>query len=151
MITYCYPMTSAGNVITVNGMNYNWLNPPPTMGQSPAPAETIPRAPYTPYTATTAAARALRLLMSLLNEEQAAQYRSERAFEVRGHSGRRYRLRHGWARNIEVLTDEGRVTECLCIHPNQALPFADNLLMQKLFLETDEVAFRRLANITPPI
>ncbi|GAC1530511.1 MAG: hypothetical protein NVS2B16_37430 [Chloroflexota bacterium] len=156
-ITYCYPTVSAGNIITVNGLNYNWLNPPPTMRPEATPTEVhgismepLARpAPYTHYIPSAAESKAHRLLLSLLTDEQAAQYRSERAFEVRAPSGRRYRLKHGWASNIEVLNDEGRTIERLCVHPNQSVPYADNLLMQKLGIETSEEQLRRIANITP--
>lgn len=34
------------------------------------------------------------------------------------------------------------------IHPDRLVPTADNLVAQKMLLESDEAAFRRTANIT---
>lgn len=95
--------------------------------------------------------RAEAALLAHLTPEQAAQYARDRHFEVVSRQGgkvRRYRIHHGWAGNILVLDEKNREIERLCIHPTRQVPYADNLLAQKLLLEADEDQFRRIANIT---
>lgn len=91
--------------------------------------------------------RALALLMSHLTPEQARQYRMERQFEVRT-AERRYRIRHGWAGNIEQLDGKGIVVARFCIHPSFPVPTDDNVLSQKLMIEANEELFLRTANRT---
>jgi hypothetical protein len=65
--------------------------------------------------------------------------------------GRTYRINRGVSGNIELLEERGDelfVKESFCIHSDHELPVEDHMLAQKLLLETDEVAFRRIANIT---
>ncbi len=96
--------------------------------------------------------RAVKILTAHLTPEQREQYRREKCFEVlttREGKIRRYRISHGWAGNITVLNGEGQQIEKLCIHPAKRIPFADNLLAQKLLLEADEDQFLKIANHTP--
>jgi len=102
--------------------------------------------------------RAEALLRTLLSDEQWDSYVSHRAFEFVAPSGRRYRLREGWAGNVEeVLTDEqlrevrpGRPVRGrrFCIHPLSSFPRADNLVAQVLMLRNEEEEFLRLANVS---
>jgi hypothetical protein len=62
---------------------------------------------------------------------------------------RRYRIKRGRTRNIELLDEAGRPIKKLCAHPGEYVPDADTMLAQKLMLETDEEAFLKLANHTP--
>jgi hypothetical protein len=62
---------------------------------------------------------------------------------------RRYRIKRGRSRNIELLDESGRPIKKLCAHPGEYVPDADTMLAQKLMLETDEEAFLKLANHTP--
>jgi len=93
--------------------------------------------------------RAEKLLMQFLNDRQREQFTRERFFEVASADGnRRYRIKEGWAGNVEVISPEGVIIETLCIHPTKEMPSADNLLAQKLMIETNEELFRKTANIT---
>jgi hypothetical protein len=93
--------------------------------------------------------KAARLLRQHLSLRQRRAYRRHRAFCVRARDGTQYRLRHGWAGNVEELDKQGRPVARLCIHPYAEVPVHDNLLAQKLMLETDPDGFRRIANRTP--
>ena len=98
--------------------------------------------------ATVAESTAEKLLVEHLDEKQLDQFRNHRYFEVVRDSGKRvYRIKHGWAGNIEVF-EGGRLVETMCIHPSTQVPHSDNLLAQKLLLEADETRFRQIANIT---
>jgi hypothetical protein len=95
--------------------------------------------------------KAEALLRCLLREDQRAQYERERAFEVvtsKGGGTRRYRLRKGRTGNVFLVNEHGREVESYCIHPNENVPDADNLIAQKLLLEADETEFLRIANCT---
>jgi hypothetical protein len=108
--------------------------------------------------------RAEQLLLRELDEGQRAEYLRDKAFTVRLPDGKRYRIKKGWAGNVErvedvrlpqqqspslVANDQHYVAvEKLCIHPNDWVPDQDNMLAQKLLLEADEAKFRRIANIT---
>lgn len=96
-------------------------------------------------------AQADRLLGFVLSEAQRKQYKRDRAFDVIvGRTGetRRYRIKYGWAGNVYVIDERGREIEKLCIHPDAQIPIADNLIAQKLLLESNEAEFRRIANKT---
>lgn len=89
------------------------------------------------------------LLVRHLNEVQREQFRKDRHFEILSKDGkRRYRIRHGWGGNVDVFDPSGKPIERLCIHPTVPVPYADNMLAQKLLLEADETEFRRIANVT---
>lgn len=96
-----------------------------------------------------AVARAEELLKEHLAVEQVADYDRLKAFLVKAQSGRTYRIKKGWAGNVELLNDEGTPIMRFCIHPREACPEQDNMLAQKFLLETDEEAFERIANKTP--
>lgn len=92
--------------------------------------------------------RAKKLLLQCLNLEQKLSYVRTQKFRVEAPSGRVYELRRGWAGNVEELGADGKPVNMLCIHPGVRVPEEDNLLAQKLMIETDEEAFRRTANFT---
>ncbi len=92
--------------------------------------------------------RAKKLLFQLLRAEQIREYVRHKRITIRAPSGTVYRLRHGWSGNVEELDAAGKPVNRLCIHPGVQVPVPDNLLTQKLMLETDEAAFRKIANIT---
>jgi hypothetical protein len=96
-----------------------------------------------------AEAKATTLLAEHLDAAQRAQYAADRSFTVVAASGRRYRLRSGWAGNVDGLDERGRAFERLCIHPTVGVPHPDNQLAQKLMLDADEERFRKVAIITP--
>jgi hypothetical protein len=96
-----------------------------------------------------AVATAEKLLREHLAEEQVAEYDRLKAFLVKAQSGRTYRIKKGWAGNVELLNDEGQPIMRFCIHPRESVPEQDNMLAQKFLLENDEESFERIANKTP--
>lgn len=96
---------------------------------------------------STARRNAKSLLLKSLSAAQRYSYVNESYFEVRGSSGTHYRIRHGANFNIQVLDAPGGLSkDRLCGRPATPMPIEDILLAQKLCLETDDVAFRRVAN-----
>lgn len=93
--------------------------------------------------------RAEALLRSQLSPEQLATYEAAKYFDVIIDEHRTYRIRRGWAGNIELI-DARRVTVAkYCIHPKHPIPVGDAMLAQKLMLETEEDRFLDVANMTP--
>lgn len=100
-----------------------------------------------------AAKRAEGLLLANLTLEQRAAYKKERTFIVNGSHGGRFKLMRGYSHNVKELDEEGREVRTFCIHPpaQHPCPNEDNVLLQKLMLQTDEEEFRRIANARPLI
>jgi hypothetical protein len=94
--------------------------------------------------------RAQQLLMSLLNDEQARDYREHGWFEVRGSSGGRWRIRNrGQAGNVDLMPEIGNEREAsFCCHLPYGHPDADSHVAQMFALVTDEDDFRRTANVS---
>ena len=92
--------------------------------------------------------RAEALLELHLNETQRQEYRTKKRFIVEVQDGVCYRINRGWAGNVEELNKDGKPVNRLCIHTRAPVPIPDNLLAQKLLLETDPAEFRRIANRT---
>lgn len=95
-----------------------------------------------------------RLLLSLLSEEQRAQYVERDSIDVVGSSGQRWRIHQGTSGNVEALTEDGRMILRVCAHPrlwdakNEGyLPTADVMTAQLLALRADDKAFLAKANI----
>jgi hypothetical protein len=87
--------------------------------------------------------RAEALLWAWLSPAQRQQYRARRWFEVTTASGRRYRvLRSGVVR----LDPRG---SGYCIEATSPVPVADEMLANKLLLETDERRFLATAHRFP--
>ena len=97
-----------------------------------------------------AKARAQSLLIAKLSQEQRKTYEEKKWFVVEGgQSGMRYRIREdvSLVANIDVLHEDGSVVRRLCAHCGlREVPLGDQLLMQKLMLETAEDDFLRIAN-----
>ncbi len=91
--------------------------------------------------------RAEALLRDHLTAEQAAQLIKADGFDLITDSGKRYRVRRGYAGNVYLIEGE-HATRRYCIHPDIHVPDADAMLAQKLLLEADEKAFLRIANET---
>lgn len=90
--------------------------------------------------------RATRLLLSVLDEEQAADFLERQEFTVEGSDGKRYLIREGRMHNVFEVDDAGaRVIE-ICGHVRDHVPNEDNLAAQKLALEHDAPGFLRIAN-----
>lgn len=90
--------------------------------------------------------KADKLLESILNEVQRAHVQAHDYFVVRGKSGQLYRIRRGWAANVDAINARGEVTQRLCAHPLSYMPDGDLMAAQKLMLETaDEELFLKTA------
>jgi hypothetical protein len=79
--------------------------------------------------------RAEALLWAWLSSAQRRQYRARRWFEVTTASGRRYRILRG---GVVRLHPRG---SGYCIEATSPVPVADEMLANKLLLETDERRF----------
>ena len=93
--------------------------------------------------------RATGLLLAHLSPDQRKQYEKDQFFEVHvaDKKGiRRYRVTHGWAGNVFLVDAQGKKIKKFCIHSTKSVPYADNLLAQKLLLEADEERFLSIAN-----
>ncbi|MGY4295352.1 hypothetical protein ACVWXN_003447 [Bradyrhizobium sp. i1.4.4] len=95
----------------------------------------------------TAEARGEKLLREWLSPDQLAQYEGLGSFEVRGEAtGTRYRLVQRRSYNVIELDGTGRARDVLCFLPTGGLVMGDQLLAQKVALETDERAALKVAN-----
>jgi hypothetical protein len=91
--------------------------------------------------------RAYTLLKEWLSPEQIARFESYGYFEVSGsHSGKCYRIRRDRNMNIDELDGDGSRVAVWCFGPAGQLPLGDNMLAQKIALETDEQAALAVAN-----
>jgi hypothetical protein len=87
--------------------------------------------------------RAEALLWAWLSPAQRNQYRARRWFEVTTASGRRYRILRG---GVVRLGPRG---SGYCIEATSPVPIADEMLANKLLLETDECRFLATAHRFP--
>jgi hypothetical protein len=87
--------------------------------------------------------RAEALLCAWLSPTQRKQYRARRWFEVTTASGRRYRILQG---GVVRLDPRG---SAYCIEATSPVPVADEMLANKLLLETDERRFLATAHHFP--
>lgn len=92
--------------------------------------------------------RAEELLNRHLNEEQRKQYRKEKKFKVIGGDGAAFEIGSQWSGNVSELNGRGKPIRRFCAHPREQVPIPDLMLSQKLMLETDPEAFRKIANKT---
>lgn len=80
--------------------------------------------------------RAQSLLLSLLNDDQRAEFQALGQFHVTGGgSGTRYRIRRDSVVNIDVLGDDGAVRFRLCARPAGDIPMYDVMAGQLLYLQ----------------
>lgn len=97
-----------------------------------------------------AKAKAEVLLRESLDAAQITMLERSDYFEVVApETLRRYRIARGWVGNVKEIDEAGHAVASLCVHPAIDVPHADNMLAQKLFIETSEAEFRRTANISP--
>lgn len=92
--------------------------------------------------------KAEKLLRSCLTQRQRRMYHRTKSFCVQARDGARFRLTRGWSGNVVELDKRGRAVARYCLHPRDRVPEPDNLLTQKLLLETDPERFRKTANRT---
>jgi hypothetical protein len=90
-----------------------------------------------------ASRRAEALLWTWLSPVQRRQYQARRWFEVTTASGRRYRVLRG---GVVRLDPRG---SAYCIEATSPVPLADEMLANKLLLETDERRFLATAHRFP--
>lgn len=96
-----------------------------------------------------AATRAHALLMEMLTPEQQASWGLTHEIAVEGeHSKQQYRLTTRRAGGVYRMNASGRRDMSYCIHHANEIPIEDQVLAQKLLLETDEREFLRIANAT---
>jgi hypothetical protein len=96
--------------------------------------------------------RSIELLKQNLSPAQLKQYEWHNHFEVIGGcSGNRYRIRHGYQLNVELLDKNGRRACRLCFMPEGRVPIGDIMLAQKMALELYENEAIRTANKSLPI
>lgn len=94
--------------------------------------------------------RAEALLLDHLTPDQRDEYRRDGRFHLLV-GERRYRITRGRSGNVRLIEERAGAeveVESYCIHPEALVPDEDTMLAQKLLLEADEAAFRRIANIT---
>lgn len=100
----------------------------------------------------TAKARARRLLISMLNPDQQKELDEKNHFHLTVYSKdgtmKVYRIEHGYAGNVKLLGLDGQPVKRYCIHADSRLPYEDQMLAQKLLLETNEEHFLKTANMT---
>jgi hypothetical protein len=91
--------------------------------------------------------RAEALLRENLSPQQLEQFNRNRKFQVVGSSsGATYEL--NFVRSMGIYKIEnGKRVEQLCFYPRDAGTLGDTVLAQKIMLETDEPAARKIANI----
>jgi len=96
--------------------------------------------------------RARKLLMSLLTPEQRVELEEKKHFHLTvmdpDGAERVYRIDRGMAGNVKLLGPDGRPARSYCIHADSRLPYEDQMLAQKLLLESDEGQFLKIANQT---
>jgi hypothetical protein len=87
--------------------------------------------------------RAEALLLAWLSPSQRAQYLARGWFEVTIAAGRRYRVRPGGVVRVEPRGS------AYCVEATSPVPVADEMLANKLLLETDERRFLATAHRYP--
>jgi hypothetical protein len=92
-------------------------------------------------------ARGLVLLREWLSPAQRAQFDASKYFEVVGcDSGWRYRIHYGTVTNVHQIDEAGQPVLGWCFVPAGGLVAGDIMLVQKIALETDELATLGVAN-----
>ena len=93
-----------------------------------------------------AESKAEELLLMCLNDVQKEIYLKHGYLEINTDKAK-YRIKRGWAKNIEKIGLDGKPELAYCIHPrDSSVPVPDNMLAQKLMIEYNEQEFLRLAN-----
>lgn len=86
--------------------------------------------------------QARSLLASCLTNQQRAEFEDHEYFDViGGASGRTYRIHSCRTANVHALDRHGRPLRAYCAVLRRGVPVEDQMLAQKLLLETDERRF----------
>lgn len=109
------------------------------------PPEALPR--ITTPSPDERGARSLELLNEWLTPEQRESLAVNKYFAVTGSIGGRYHINYGTVNNIECIRRDGKPNQVLCAVPVDHVPIGDQLLAQKIALETDEIAVHKVANV----
>lgn len=89
--------------------------------------------------------KAMALLKSALDDQQIKDLELNSCFYIVGSAGNRYKINASYMiGNVEEIDDDGMVAK-YCAHPMN-VPIGDVILAQKVWLETDEEEFKRVAN-----
>jgi hypothetical protein len=89
--------------------------------------------------------RADKLLRTNLSPEQREELDRWNAFHL--YVGKKkYRIKRGRSRNVQLLDAKGNVVRTFCAHPRDQVPDEDTMLVQKLMLESQEEVFCKIAN-----
>jgi len=92
-------------------------------------------------------ARGIALLREWLSPMQRAQFDASEYFEVVGcDSGWRYRIHYGTVTNVHQIDEAGQPVLGWCFVPSGGLVAGDVMLVQKIALETDELATLAVAH-----
>lgn len=93
-------------------------------------------------------AKAIELLKSWLSADQLREFEKDARFTVQGSdTGTHYRLISEHSYNILELDKEGALTgQKYCVVPSASVAMGDQLLAQKIWLETDETRTLKIAN-----
>ena len=97
-------------------------------------------------------ARAEMLLLTCLSPVQLSEYKRWRFFHATGSaSGRTYRVLRRRTGSVQAINGFGRPTDAYCTILPESAPIEDQMLAQKLMLETNEPGFLELAGgMRPP-
>jgi hypothetical protein len=137
----------------------NAYNPPQETAQARTQREAVERARQEAYQRQCAADRAKRtaaderaeaLLHSVLSEEQVHMLTREGRFLVETKGGRVYEIKRGYQHNVFLLgRDRKTRVQELCGHVRKgsAMPVADHMVAQYLYLLQHEDEFRKVCNI----
>lgn len=89
------------------------------------------------------------LLVSTFTVEERDEWEALDRVTVIAPDGATYRIRRGWAGNIDVIEGDDEIVERWCVHPSRPIPEADNVLGQKLMIESGHAdELRGIANVT---
>jgi hypothetical protein len=90
--------------------------------------------------------RSRKILFSLLNETQREEFKKKKSFHVVGKDGFTYLIINRHQHNVFRIED-GRRTFEYCIITNNYVPLYDQMLSQKLLLESNPQMFLDISNI----
>lgn len=88
-----------------------------------------------------------QLLLDSLDEPNQERLHRDRQIHVWSKSGKSFRIKCGRQHNIFEMDAEGKDIREYCIHVKDVVPNFDNMLAQKLMLESYEEEFLRVANV----
>lgn len=97
--------------------------------------------------------RAKELLLTVLSLEQKAEFLKNRGFQTISPTGRKFEIKQGRSGNIVELDESGSPINRFCIHSQVSktadiIPMHDELIIQKLLIESDFDFFLKTANRT---